>query len=395
MKVLHVTPSYVPAYRYGGAVSAVHGLCKSLIVKGVDVTVYTTTVDGAHDLDVAPGKEVYVDGVKVRYFAPGFPRKYYRSRTLSGALKQNVKKFDIVHIHSVFLYPTLVAAYWCRKYGVPYLIRPFGMIDPDMIRLRSRIKKRLYIALAEKKNLTAAAVIHLTSREEKRKFLSVLGGLERSIVVVANGVDEGDFRGTEGGVSLTDRHPQLRGKKIILFLSRLHYKKGLDLLVPAMKEIVRRREDVRLVIVGPDEGEYGNVIKERFFEAALGRYVVFTGQLTGADKAAAFRDSSVFVLPSYGENFGIVALEAMASGVPVVLSEKVALSTQVIESGAGDVTKCDPGQIAEAVLNLLDDPAAARAKGERGAALVHEHFSWEVISGHMLSLYETILERKI
>jgi len=351
-------------------------------------------IDGEQDLDVAPGEVVCLDGVKVRYFAPGFPRKYYRSRALSGALKQNVKKFDIVHIHSVFLYPTLVSAYWCRKYGVPYLIRPFGMIDPDMIRLRSRVKKRLYIALVEKKNLASATVIHVTSGEEKRKFLSVLGGLERPIVIVANGVDEEDFRGTEGGKSLTDRYPQLQGKKIILFLSRLHYKKGLDLLVPAMEKIVKQREDARLVIVGPDEGGYGEVIKERFFEASLGRYVIFAGQLTGEDKAAAFRDSSVFVLPSYGENFGIAALEAMASGVPVVLSDKVALSTQVLESGAGEVTECDPGQIAEAVLNLLADAVEARAKGERGLALVDKRFSWQVISGHMLALYERMLEGK-
>ena len=394
MRVLHVIPSYVPAYRYGGAVSAVHGLCKYLVVRGVDVSVYTTMMDGDRDLDVVPGKEVCVEGVKVRYFEPEFPRRYYRSRALSTALKKNIKTFDIVHMHSVYLYPTLIASYWCRKYAVPYLIRPFGMIDPDMIRLRSSIMKRLYIALVERRNFTAATVIHLTSREEKRKFLSVLGGLEKSIVVVANGVDIDDFRETECVARLTDRYPQLRGKKVILFLGRLHNKKGLDLLVPAMEKIIKHREDARLVIVGPNEGGYGDTIKERFFEASLGRYVLFTGQLVGAEKFALFHDSSVFVLPSYGENFGVAVLEAMAAGVPVVVSDKVALSSQVSECEAGEVIGCDPGQIAEAVLHLLNDPVEAIAKGERGAALVRERFSWEVISGNMLSLYERILERK-
>ncbi|MBI4243756.1 MAG: glycosyltransferase, partial [Planctomycetes bacterium] len=136
MKVLHVLPSFVPAYRYGGPVKGLFELCRSLVKHGVDITVFTTNIDGPGQLDVPVGDEVVLDGVKTHYFQIQNPRSYSYSEELSGALKNRVKDFDLVHIHSIFNWPSTSAMAFCRKFGVPYILRPAGMLEDFSIKQR-------------------------------------------------------------------------------------------------------------------------------------------------------------------------------------------------------------------------------------------------------------------
>ncbi|MQY59458.1 MAG: glycosyltransferase, partial [Clostridia bacterium] len=183
-----------------------------------------------------------------------------------------------------------------------------------------------------------------------------------------------------------------RGKKIILFLSRINFKKGLDILARAFGEVARKRDDVYLVLAGPDNEGYGAKVRAWLQEeGALGRSI-FTGMLLGEEKLAALRDSDIFVLPSYTENFGIAVVEAMACGLPVIISNKVNIWGEVSEVGAGIITDCDSHQVAETIARLLDDRNLREEMGERGKKLVEEKYTWPEVAKEMIEVYEQILD---
>ena len=166
MRILHVVPSYYPALRYGGPIQSVHALATASVQRGHEVHVYTTNVDGPDDCHVPLGCGVDRDGVHVWYYATNIGRRLYRSLDMGRALRSSLEKFDIVHLHSVFLWPTSAAARVARKFGVPYIVAPRGMLVEDLIRRKSSVAKRAWIALFERRNLECAAAVHVTSEIE-------------------------------------------------------------------------------------------------------------------------------------------------------------------------------------------------------------------------------------
>ena len=193
MKILHVVPTYYPAVRYGGPIRSVHGLASALAAQGHNVHVYTTNVDGEGVLPVPLDRPARLDGVTVWYFATSVGRRLYRSPGMRQALGLNVASFDIVHLHSVFLWPTSVAAQAARKAGVPYVLSPRGMLVGDLIRRRSSLAKRAWIALFERRNIEEAAAVHLTSEIEASE-LRALGFRCARLAVVANGIELPSWR---------------------------------------------------------------------------------------------------------------------------------------------------------------------------------------------------------
>lgn len=387
MKVLHVSPAYYPAHRYGGPIKSIHGLNRALVELGERVTVFTTNVDGPEMLDVPLGSPVDVDGVEVFYFPVAWPRAYLRAPCLDQALAQHVSAFDLVHIHGLYLYPTMAAARACRRQGVPYVISPRGMLDPHAIHLRSTWKKKLYIWLVEKRNLRGAAALHFTASEEQQ--LVAQSGWRLPGFVVPNALNLAEFP------ELAEQ--DATGKTIgesVLFLSRIHPKKGLDLLIPAFAQVVAQRPGAKLHLVGPDEDGYLAQVKAWIASHKLEDHVTYAGMLLGQDKLHAYQQADLFVLPSYSENFGIVVIEAMACGKPVVITDRVNICQDVKQARAGLVTRCDANEIAQAILTLLADPVLAREMGRRGRKLVEEKFTWERAAAEMVGQYRQIVARK-
>ena len=142
MRILHVVPTYIPAYRYGGPIYSVHGLCKALVLLGHEVTVFTTNVDGDNDSDVPLGQPVDIDGVKVWYFPSKRLRRIYWSPPMKKALEKQIPDFDILHLHSIFLWPTWAAARSARRMGKPYIIAPRGMLVKELIERKSSFAKK-------------------------------------------------------------------------------------------------------------------------------------------------------------------------------------------------------------------------------------------------------------
>jgi len=388
MKILHVIPSYIPAHRYGGPIKATHELCRALAEHGQEVSVFTTNADQEKRLDVPLAEEQNIEGVRVTYYPLGLMSSYYYSRDLAKALRQHVSEFDIVHIHSVFLYTTFIAAHWCCKKNVPYIINPFGALDPDMIKLKNAVTKKAYIELIEKKNIERAAAVHVASSYEKECFLSL--GIKVPVVVVPRGIDLKEYVNEKKENILQKRYPQLIDKKVVLFLGRVHLKKGLDLLAAALKRVVENRDEVCLVIAGPGEKNYVDKTKKMFKDMGLQGHVLFVEMLLDKDKISAFYNSDIFALTSYGENFGIAVLEAMACRLPVVITDRVGIYKDVEEYKAGIVTDYDVDHIAEGLIKLLDNKELRESMGERGRQLAKEKFSWDKIASEMINLYTGI-----
>lgn len=370
MRILHVVPSYLPAIRYGGPIYSVHGLAKALSRQGHHVDVFTTNVDGPGVSAVPLGTPVVLDGVNVHYFACGTGRRLYHSADMARALAQHVKTYDVVHLHSVFLWPTLAAARAARAAGVPYILSPRGMLVSDLIRRKSRALKSLWISLFERRNVELAAAIHVTSDVEAVD-LQELGLRPRRVINIPNGIDLPPAANQFEGAGL-----QPAQRPYILSLGRVNWKKGLDRLIPAMAHV----PGANLVIAGNDEEGYTGTLETLAANCGVSDRVRFAGPVHGAEKWRLVRGACIFAMPSYSENFGNSALEAMACGVPVVVTPEVGLSTAIAAAGAGIVCDGDPSALGSELAALCADPARRKALGLAGVKSAAETFSWESIA---------------
>ncbi len=391
MKILHIVPTYFPAYRYGGPIKSVHELNKWLIKKGVEVIVYTTNVDGPDILNVPVNQPVDVDGVKVFYFKSSFPRWFY-SFKMHCAIVKNLKDFDLIHITSVFLAISALGSYYARKLNKPYVISPRGMLMKEPLKRKS-LKKNFYLSLIEKNNLAKASAIHFTAELEKEEYLKGNLPLKNSILV-PNCFDSSEFDGAMTPGHLRRKFKISADKKIILFLSRLSWKKGLDTLIPAFAEVVKKEPDAVLVIAGGDDEGYKKNIQVLITNYQLQDKIIFTGLVRGKDKIAVYQDSDVFVLPSYSENFGNVVFEALYFGLPVVITKNVAVYPEIKRVGGGLVINKDVKELSKAILKILDSPADAKKMGEAGKKMVLNDFSPEKVADRLLNEYRKLLAQK-
>ena len=385
MKILHVISDL--CLQHGGPAKLAPEMCRALARRGHEVTLYTTNFDVDGVLDVPLDKPVLDGGVTIRYFPVSRPRRWKFSRPLGQALRDGVAAFDIVHIHNLYLFHTWVAAHYCRKKRIPYLISPHGTLDP-FIRGRSRLKKAVYNRLIEKRNLDQAAAIHYAAQFEMDLAHEALS-IRAPGAVVPYVVELEEYLNLPARGTFRSRFPEVGENLIILFLSRINFKKGLDLLARSFGLIARQRNDVRLVIAGPDNEGYGRQVRQWLAEEGVLQYTVFTGMLTGVDKLSAFADADLFVLPSYTENFGIAIIEAMACGLPVVISNRVNIWREIAEAGV--VVDCEANKLAEVLLKMLDDPERRKIIGAKGKRLVEELFPWEKVADQMIKLYQEIL----
>ncbi len=375
MKVLHVVPSV--AARYGGPSEAALRMSSALREAGVETVLATTDADGAGRLPVATNEELDYQGARVIFFSrlPGESLK--ASPALSRWLRGNAAQFDLVHVHSVFSGPSLSAGRSARDAGIPYLVRPLGQLDTWSLS-QHPLRKKLFLAFGGRALVERAVALHWTDETERTQAPSFAA--ERRSFVVPLGVDERLF---ENGAAGVERAP------VILFLSRLHPKKNVEVLIEAFQALRERAAGWRLVVAGDGEAAYVESLKRL---AARGpSEVEFVGWLAGEEKRRAMREAALFVLPSSQENFGIVVAEAMATGTPVIVSETVALSGEVRRNAAGWVAP--PGRNGLSVV-LADAMSSAAERARRGAAarlLAEGRFRWAGVAQRLIAEYEGLV----
>lgn len=375
-----MVPTYLPAWRHGGPILAIHGLCKALAARGHEVMVLTTHVHGDGVLDVPLGKPVEIDGVEVRYFPVLAPRRLYVSPGLGRAAKDLVGGCDAVHLHSVFLWPTTAAARAAERADVPYVLSPRGMLVPEMLRARGRGRKLAWMLLAERRTIERAAVLHATSDLEAEDAARLDLPLP-PVAVVPNGIEPERWDGGEAALSPAVRS-LLDGSPFFLFLGRLSWKKGLDRLIPALA----CAPGAVLAVAGNDEEGIRPDLEGLARDADVAERVVFLGPVHGMDKAALLHRAAALVLPSRSENFGNVVLEAWAAGRPVVVTPGVGLAGSVRETGGGIVAE----DLGEALRDLLTHPQTADEMGRRGAEAVRSRFGWAAVAARMEEVYSGV-----
>jgi glycosyltransferase involved in cell wall biosynthesis len=373
VRLLHVVPTYLPATRYGGPIYAVHGLCRALVRRGHEVGVFTTNVDGDHDSAVPLDTPVDLDGVSVRYF-PSTLRRIYHSPRMRDALADSIARYDLVHLHSVFLWPTYAAARAARQRGVPYVVSPRGMLVPELIARKSRFAKMLWIRAIERRTFLHAAAVHFTARSEWDDARRLPIPLPDPFVV-PNGID------------LPPLSSAPRLDDTLLFLGRINWKKGLDCLIEAMKSV----PEAKVIIAGNDEENLSPTLRVQAERNGVAERIEFRGPVSGAEKETLLRTSTALVLPSHSENFGNVVLEAMAASMPVIVTPEVGLAEDVERSQAGIITSNAPDTLAAAIRGLLRDGAVRAEMGRHGRRLVEERFTWDHVAAQMEERYDRIM----
>jgi glycosyltransferase involved in cell wall biosynthesis len=382
-------PHYWPDFNYGGPVASVHSLNKALARKGIDITVYTTNVN--LDDKVKVNQEIKIDAVKVTYFE--FKKLFefmgsagwQFSLGMKEALKNNLKAFDLVYLVNVWSYPAAIAAYYSRLYGKPYIVVTSGMHYPDTFSKKAW-KKTPYYHLVVKKILQGACAIHYTTEDEARKTNSFLR-LKNRAIIIPNGVDMSEFSDLPDKERLRLRYPYLKDKKIILFLGRIHWIKGLDILLRAYAALIKEKDDVHLVIAGNDEAGYARKVKKWVRKYKMDYRVTFTGLLMGKEKIEAYSGSDIFVLPSYSENFGMSVAEAMACGLAVVISDKVGIHNDIRRNKAGIIVQANAESLYQGVKLLLENPDLRKEIAFNGRKLVEECYDIDKVADKMIEAY--------
>lgn len=386
-KALMIVPAL--SMVYGGPSLTSIGLASALCDQGVKMDIATTNADGASNLDVPLNEWIPKDNYRVRYFPRCGPWEYKFSPMLARWLWDNVRHYDIVHTTSVFNFPVLAAAAICQARGVPYVINPAGMLEPWALAYKAW-KKRGYYVLFERPRLQHAGAIHCLSVPEAQRIVDL--GIRSPMVIVPNGIDPAQVAAKGDPEVFFGRYPALRGKTILLFLHRVDRKKGLDLMARALASVRARRPDLplHLVVAGPPTGDFLPVAQAFFEQAGCSEAVTFTGMLGGAMKDAAFAAAQIFVTPTYSEGFSMSVLEAMAAGLPSVLTTGCNFPEAEV-AGAAIITPIASEPFADGLVRLLSDPDAARAMGHKARSLVLDRYTWEQAARRTVDIYTALL----
>jgi glycosyltransferase involved in cell wall biosynthesis len=382
MRIVHVTPYMHPAA--GGPPVVVDRLSRELAARGHELRVLTTDLFAGSD-------SAWTNGADRPYEMQVFPtvagNGYGFSPQLWKAIGRTVGNCDIVHVHTLWTFASLAAERACVRARAPFLVMPHGMLDPYSMN-RGWIKKQGYGRLLEWPLLRKARGICYTHPEEQRLASLTCGQLPLGHIIELGAEPAPATPRAELRAEFLARYLNLAGKTIVLFLGRLHPKKGLDLLIPAFEIVKRERPEAHLLLVGPGDTEYVESIRTEINKRGLTEHITLTGPLYGRDKWAVQAASDLFILPSYQENFAISVVEALRSGLPVLLSRRVNLWSDIVEAGAGRECELDVPKLAATLVSTLEDVEWRRSATQAGEALLERRFNWKATAERLETIYE-------
>ena len=386
MRILHVTPYYRPAYAFGGVVRAVEGMAEALAARGHAVTILTTDAldhrrryGGAQD---EPGEFLRV--LRRPNVLPWLRGRWNLStpRGMRQLAETIMPCVDIVHLHEFRTLENLLVAPVARRHGKPIALSPHGTLN--LTTGRSRFKSAWDRLLSPGIARRIDHVFALTETElaEAQTLWRGFGARQRPMgfSTVANGVDIGELTGLPSAVGLRQRLG-MGDAETVLFMGRLQARKGLDILIKAFKSA--DVDNSRLLIVGPDEG----MLPQLRALAGDDSRIIFAGYLAGSARLEALAAGDVFALPATGEGQSIALLEAMAAGLPAVISPGCNMK-EVETAGAGHVVEADVEAFADKLRELLRDDEKRREMGVRARRMVVERYTWGAAAQALERVYE-------
>jgi glycosyltransferase involved in cell wall biosynthesis len=381
MKILHVIPSVSAAD--GGPSRAIVNIERALALRGIEVTTVTTNDDGdGRTLPVKCGKPL-ATGLVTRWYFQRSTVFFKTSIGMAKWLKSNIETFDIVHAHGLFSFAPVTAAFLARQAEVPYVLRPLGALAPYGMTQRRPLLKRISLALIERRLIEAASAMHFTSRAELDEAEGL--GLRCRGVIIPLGIDPGSGR-RKGGHSPKSGRTPFR----LLFLSRIDPKKNVEALLHALSLVVSKNRAAVLSIAGDGHPEYRATLQSIADSLGIADNIDWLGHVEGQKKAEALEKANAFVLPSYSENFGLAVVEALAAGLPCLVSCDVAIASEIETAGAGFIVGTDVQSIAAGIERLLCSEDGYSAMSAAARALALNAFSLKAMGERLEALYRDI-----
>ena len=395
MKILQVTPYFYPAWAYGGPARIVYELSKQLVKKGHQVTVFTTDAYTPKERIQKVGSSPYdINGIGTFYFKNisnliAWRFKIFLSPGLFLKLAKTIKQFDIIHAHEYFSLQSFFVALLAKKNKIPYVLSAHGSLDPGRLKRKS-VFKRIYYFLMGKVILKNAKKL-VASAEAGSLQYQGFKIPESKIVIIPNGVDFKKFPLKDEKVLSNQfkKKYNLQGKRIILYLGRIHQIKGIDLLVNAFSDLILKLEDIHLVIVGPDDG-YLPELKEKVKQRKITLKTTILDFLDDKEKLEAFAAADVFALPSVSEGFSLTVVEAAMTGTPVVITKGCHVP-EVERYEAGIIIPREEKQLERAIFKILTNQKLQRTFGKNARKMVREKFTWEKVAEQTEALYKEVL----
>ena len=393
MRVAHVIPSL--ATRTGGPAESVVQSALAVREHGVEPTIFTTDLAGPAS---APGDRPVsleelpagASELDVRLYPVRQPHRLAFSPPLFRALRAEIGSYDVVHIHSLFLFPQLAGYLAARGHGVPYLVSPCGALDP-YLRRRNRAGKALVDALWQRRMLQGAAALHYKTDDEARLTADLR--LSPPVVIAPNGIRWSEFGTLPPATAFRERYLGDGNGRVVLTLGRISHKKALDVLVRAFALAKRDVSDARLVIAGPDDEGLTPALRELARRDGVDGDLVFTGMLHGEQKLAALAAADVWALPSYTENFGLAVVEALAAGRASVISPAVNVAPDVEAAGAAVVSPPQPSAGASELATLLGGEARRERLGARAREFA-KRYDWASVAPLWVEMYREVAARR-
>lgn len=379
MKILHITQSLDPSW--GGIARVISILTAKLSAAGDECRI--AILEGGRF-----GTPQDVPGVEVLRFQAGANSRLGRSRDFDQQISNLVQTADVVHLHGLWAGQNWSAGEAARKAGRPIIMTAHNMMMPWAWR-RSWWKKRPIGWLFEHKNLRTASRLHALAEGEAQHMRAL--GFNQNIEIIPNGVDPGDFENLPPADGLEAKFPETKDRQWVLFLGRISEQKGI---VPAMQacfDALARGDRWQLMVAGPDEFGMQSMLEAAVRRKGLTDRVTFTGMLARDEVLACLGRSSILLQPSQSEGLSMSILEAMAAGLPVLISEACNMP-EVREHDAGRVVEPHRRQIAPALRELIGmSDEERRAVGQRGRELVKSRFDWSVLIPRYQQMYQDVM----
>ena len=378
MKALHIIPGLTNA---SGPTHALIQLVKSLEASGVDVSLayLGNRLPNQIEPDLKRGEVFACDAVWFRHW--GY------SPELRSLLERRITEFDLLHIHSLWLYPSLIASKLARTHGIPYIIRPAGSLEPAALNHRN-LSKRIYFALWERDVINHAEQIHAVSQQEQRNIESL--NFAPDCFTIPNGIPPENFTDLPSISVAKNKLDIAPERPVITYVGRLHPIKGLEIMIPVVRSLKKDFPKLLFLVCGPQGHSYAQELASKFERNGILDSTRFLGEVDQEKKILAYRAADVAVLPSKTENFGIVAAEALAAETPVIASEHTPWSA-LKDIEAGDWIPLDPVVWARTIKAYLQSPEWRKSSGIRGRDFVMREFAWPEIGKRMKRAYLDIL----
>ncbi|MEM0994807.1 MAG: glycosyltransferase [Bacteroidota bacterium] len=375
MKILHIVPSYKPAYIYGGTITAISILCESQSASGHDIQVFTTTANGTSELPIA---DKMVDGVRVEYFPRMTKDHTHLSPILLAEVWKKVRDYDAVHLHSWWNLVTIPAMLICWLRGVRPFFSPHGMLSSYSLGNESGGAKGIFHRLFGR-FLLKKSVLHATSEQEVEEGWEMIPNW-RSINVpnIVELPERKNYR------SKKDRTNQ---PFKIVFLSRIHHKKGLELLFEALSEV---DFDFRLRIAGDGDVAYVQSLKDLAADLKIADHLDWVGWLNGAAKYEFLANADLFALTSHNENFAMVVIESLAVGTPVLLSDRVGLADYVQAEQLGWICHLDVEEIVSYLQDIQRNPNRSSEIRAKAPTQIYEDYAAATIAQRYITAYREV-----